>query len=271
MKIVQKDGKFFVVGKVKIGETEHDVEQEVTTDSTINVLTADQLKDGFISKKSLGRRLDAAKAAERARLLQDEEFKTEAVTAWNLGGGEGDDKNKDEAGFVRRLAAERKKWEDTALKPVQTELETVKGKVASLQKTTLTSEIVAAASRYGVAEDLLKPVGPNKTPLIINMVSPFFDQDPKTERWLVREGDDFAYSPNPKGEDVYIGVDEFMNNWAKENSALAPGYTQKGPGAGDPARSGPVDKKAEIARLESEGKFGAANALKAELLQAPVT
>lgn len=267
MKIFQKDGKWFVKGKVKIGDTEHEVEHEVAAqDNSVHLMTADQLREGFVPKKSLARRIENAKTAARTELLQDEEFKTEALTVWKVGTGDGDDKNKPDTTVL--IASERKKWEETALKPVQTQLSEAQKKIDSLQKTTLHSEILSTATRYGIAEDLLKPVGPSKQPMIINMIAPFFDRDEKTERWFVRDGEDFMYSSNPKEGDVYVGVDEFLNDWAKNNPALAPGYTQKGPNAGNPNNPGPVDKKAEIARLEGEGKFTEANNLKAELLQA---
>lgn len=270
MKIFQKDGKWFVKGKVKVGDAEHEVETEVSPEDSVRIFTSDQLREGFVPKKGLDRRLGAAKTAARTELLQDEEFKTEALALWKVNTDPAPDGDKNKPDTAAVIAAERKKWEDTALKPVQTQLADAQKKIGNLQRTTLHSEILSTASRYGISDDLLKPVGPKNQPLIINMIAPFFEQDPKTERWLVKDGDDFAFSANPKGDDVYVGVDEFLNDWAKGNPTLAPNYTQKGPNAGDPNNPGKVDKKAEIARLEGEGKFVEANNLKAELLQAGV-
>lgn len=265
LRIIFKDGKYYVVGKVTANGADHEIDTEVTGEG-VSILTQDQLKETYVPKASLPKRIDRAKAAARTELLQDDQFKAEALQAWQVTPA---DNNGGTSDVAERLKAERTKWDNEILKPVQDTIASLTQKVGSLQRSTLHSQILSHAAEVGVAEELLKPIGPKKQPMILNMVEAYFDLDEKTENFFVKgDGDDFEFTKNPQNGSPYMGVGEFMAEWAKNNPTLAPGARQKGPNAGNPDNpGGPVDKRAQIAKLESEGKLVEANALKAELLQ----
>jgi hypothetical protein len=266
MKLVFKDGKWRIVGKVKVGEAETDVDQEVESDETVRVMTSDQLKEGFIPKSSLDKRIERAKSAVKAELLADEEFKTEALGFWKVTPAVEGSSDKD---LAERLKSEKAKWEQDNVVPLQNQVATLTSTVSTLRRNGLHSEILAAAQEAGVHEDLLKPSGPKRQPMIIAMVETNFDLDEKTNKFFVKgDGDDFEFTKNPQAGHAYMDVGEFMGDWAKANPNLAPGRKQTGPNAGDPnTPRGPVDKQAQIAKLEAEGKLNEANQLKAEVLQ----
>lgn len=266
MRIIFKNGKYYVVGKVSVGGQEQDIETEVSAGDGVSLLTGDQLRDGYVPKATLGKRIDRAKAATRTELLQDDQFKAEALTAWKVTPQDPNDPGVD---IAERLKTERTRWETEFLKPVQEKVTNLSAKVTTLQKGTLHSQILAAAHEVGVADELLKPIGPKRQPMILSMVETYFDMDENSENWYVQgPNDDFEFSKNPVAGNPYMGVSEFMADWAKNNPTLAPGARQKGPNAGAPdAPAGPVDKRAKIAELEAAGKLVEANALKADLLQ----
>lgn len=264
MKLKFVNGKLVAVGSIKQGDTTIEVNHEVEAEG-VEVYTPDQRKQLFLPKKDFARRAESLKAKHRAELLQDDEFKTEALDSWGVKpGGENN-----QGDLTERLAAERQKWEQQHLTPLQSELQKTTGRITNLLRGKLHADIVSAAAQVGIKDEFLKPVGPKKVPLIINMLEPFFAHDNESDSWLVAEGDGFAFASKPSAEKTYKDVFEFVGEWGAENqSFLKETPRQNGPNVSNPnSPQTSQDLKTQIQEAETAGKFDLANQLKTQLLQ----
>lgn len=265
MKLKREGSKSQLVATVRVGETE----QEVTLDvpSTLTVLTAEELREQFVPKKDMNRRLGSAKSNAIVAALDDEEFKAKALAHWGVdptktgGTGEAPD-------FAQRITQERQQWEAKHLTPAQQRIKELEAEVNTVRQEGLEAAILRAGT--GILQDYLLKAPPGvkggKAP-IVNMIGQYFGFDPESRSWLVRDGDSFAISSAPSPERTYKDVAEFIEEFATANPGLGLDKRQRGPGAqgaGDPT---PKDIVSQIAALDAAGKYEEANVLRAQQLE----
>lgn len=173
-------------------------------------------------------------------LLADDEFKAEAMKAWDLEPPTPGQKGKSGTPPEQAIADALKEFERTRLNPVMQELEKAKAENDRMRVQGLHAEILQYAHDVGFDEKFTKPLAGGK-PAVVAMLEPLFGFDAERGAHLVRsaDGKGFAISsnPNPKAGHPYKGVADLFAEIAKD-----PEYrpylkaAQKGAGA-DGSRS----------------------------------
>lgn len=168
--------------------------------------------------------------ADPDELLQDEDFRNRALEAWEIN----PDAPEDDTPRLTpdRIQAIRDEMVRKEVDPLRKRAEELESTVSTLRKENLHSSIIRAASGK-VKESLLQSPVAGATPPIVNMMASYFDFDPETGQWAVREGEGFAYSTEPTEDRPYMGVDEFLAKWSENeaNADWVKDTRQRGPGA----------------------------------------
>lgn len=235
------------------------------------VLTMEQVAGNFVPNKEVLRRARSLVKSDetlRNQLLDNEEFKTQALGKWGI------DPNKaPEAGTGtgnvsgEQLSTLKKTWENAELNPLRERVTQLEKRNAGLVQNSLHSQIIAVSAELGIRDELLKAPGKGLNPTIVQMVKDNFVHDEESDNWYVRQGESFAISANPTAERAYSDVREFMEGFVKQSTFLVDTTRQKGPGAGNPG--GPKEAKdAKSIAQEAEGKqdWSTAGAAKADQL-----
>lgn len=195
--------------------------KEIEVELPQGYLSPDEVSTGYVAKAATEQivtdRLARAMRTAKKELLEDEEFRTEALTAWNIKPG---DKGTGKA-TPAEIDAALKEYERTTHAPILKENEALKGRIGSLTRSQLHAQILAEAAAVGVAKHYLKPVGNSKTPAIIGMFEPQFGFDEQIGDWLVRgaDGKSYAVSGEANAAHPYKGVKHFFTDLSKDPDA----------------------------------------------------
>lgn len=192
--------------------------KEVEVDLPQGYLSPDEVKAGYVSKEAASQLVEdrIGRYAKKAKqeLLEDAEFRTEALAAWNVQpGGKGGN-----SATPAEIEEALKEYERTRLVPLQKDLDSYKGKVQTLTRSQLHAQIIAEATAAGVHRQFLKPLPGSKTPAIIGMVENNFGFDEQNNDWLVRSADGKSYqvSGDTGAPHPYKGVKHFFADFAKD-------------------------------------------------------
>lgn len=191
--------------------------KEIEVELPAGYLSPDEAAATMVAKTAVEQivsdRLARHTKSVKTNLLQDEEFRTEALTAWNIKPGE---KGKGSA-TPAEIEQAIQEAERTRFKPLQTENETLKGKLAKLTQSQLEAQIVAHAAAVGVKKAYLTPLPGRKVPAIVGLVKDQFGYDEELSDWLVRneDGKSFAVSGESGAPHPYKGVQHFFTDFSK--------------------------------------------------------
>lgn len=220
---------------------EHPDHGELEVELPEGFISEEQINDNYVPKGH--HNAEMAKLRREAKglvspddVLEDEEFRERALGAWGIDPeGQGDAPRLTE----ERVQAIREEAVRKRVKPLEEERDNLRTEVEGLRRQQLTSAILTAASGV-VKEGLLKSPTKGAAPPIVNMLAPYFDYDPETGQWAVREGDGFRYSGEPSETEPYMGPEEFLASWADDeaNADWVRDTRQRGPGAKDDRETG---------------------------------
>lgn len=201
------------MAKVKVMVEGKEVEVELPQ----GYLSPDEVKTSYVAKDAVTQIVEdrIGRYAKNAKkeLLEDADFRTEALAAWNIKPG-------DKSGKATPAEIEEalKEYERTQVAPLKKDLEAYKGKVGQLTTAQLHAQIIAEATAVGVKRDFLKPLPGSGAPAIIGMVAGNFGLDENTNDWLVRtpDGKSYQVSGEPGAPHPYKGVKHFFADFAKD-------------------------------------------------------
>jgi len=220
--------------------------KEIEVELPAGYLSPDEAKASMIAKDAVesivSDRLVRHTKSVKKELLQDEEFRTEALTAWNVKPGE---KGKGSATSAEEIEAAIKEADRTRYQPLQKENDTLKGKLTALTRSQLHAQIVAEAAAAGVKKAYLKPLPGTKVPAIVGMIEQHFGFDDEVSDWLVRnpDGKSFAVSGESGAPHPYKGVRHFFTDFSKDpefRDFLEPAQKGAGVQSGDNKGGGRV-------------------------------
>ncbi len=201
------------MAKVKVMVEGKETEVELPT----GYLSPDEVKAGFVAKDAVTQIVEdrIGRYAKNAKkeLLEDKEFQTEALTAWNVKPGE-----KGGKATPAEIEAALQEQERTKITPALKLVEDLKGKIGSLTRSQLHSQIIAEATAAGVHRQFMKPLPGSKMPAIIGMIEQHFGFDETVNDWLVRnaDGKSFAVSGEAGAAHPYKGVKHFFSDFVKD-------------------------------------------------------
>lgn len=190
---------------------------EIEVDLPAGYLSPDEAAATMVAKTAVEQivsdRLARHTKSVKKDLLQDEDFRTEALSSWNIKPGE---KGKGSA-TPAEIEQAIQEAERTRFKPLQTENETLKGKLTKLTQSQLEAQIVAHAAAVGVKKAYLAPLPGRKVPAIVGLVKDQFGYDEELSDWLVRneDGKSFAVSGESGASHPYKGVQHFFTDFSK--------------------------------------------------------
>lgn len=181
-------------------------------------LGPDEIKASYVAKDAVTQIVEdrIGRYAKNAKkeLLADEEFRTEALAAWNIKPG---DKGKGSA-TPAEIDAALKEFERTTHAPILKERDALKERIGTLTRSQLHAQIIAEATAAGVDRKFLKPLPGSKVPAIIGMVEHNFGFDEQINDHLVRtpDGKSWAVSGEAGAAHPYKGVKHFFADFAKD-------------------------------------------------------
>lgn len=191
--------------------------KETEVELPAGYLSPDEIKTGFVAKDAVTQIVEdrIGRYAKNAKkeLLEDAEFQKEALSAWNIKPGE-----KGGKATPAEIEAALQEVERTKVAPALKQVEELKGKIGSLTRSQLHSQIIAEATAAGVQRQFLKPLPGSKVPAIIGMIEQHFGFDEAVNDWLVRnpDGKSFAVSGEAGAAHPYKGVKHFFADFAKD-------------------------------------------------------
>lgn len=192
--------------------------KETEVELPAGYLSPDEVRAGFVSKEAASQLVEdrIGRYAKKAKqeLLDDEEFRKEALTTWNIKPGEKGTGKATPAEIEEAL----KEMERTKVTPALKLVDELKGKIGTLTRSQLHSQIIAEATAAGVQRQFLKPLPGSKVPAIIGMIDQHFGFDETVNDWLVRnaDGKSFAVSGEAGAAHPYKGVKHFFADFAKD-------------------------------------------------------
>lgn len=233
--------------KLKVQHEGHEIEVEVA-DEVLSAAVADTHVPKTFMASEMKRRLATAtkNLVDPEDILGDDQFKERALKEWGVSGK---GKLDDEA-----VAKIRKNLEDTLVVPLKTEKEKLAERLGKLSKSQLHLEIVNAAREAGVKKEWLTPPSAGLPAPIIAMTESFFGQSADHgDGWFLRDGDSFAYAKEPKPNQPYKPVSEFISEFVSDASR-APTFLA------EPQKVGPNNGRPGPAKPNTQGAIqGAAS------------
>lgn len=208
---------------------------EIEVDAPEGVLTAEEVAEQYVAKAVHNSEMAKLRKKGEGRvtadeLLENDEFKTRALEAWNVKPGKGQ----------ADVEAARREWSDKTLKPVQDQLAKAGETITGLRRRMLHSEILAAAASAGVKPQFLKSPARGAIAPIVSLMEGAFGFDEESGSWYVRNGETFAYAAKPaEGAPPYKSAAEYVAEFAgnKENADFVVDQRQRGPGMQQPGRA----------------------------------
>lgn len=191
--------------------------KETEVELPAGYLGPDEIKASYVAKDAVTQIVEdrIGRYAKNAKkeLLADEEFKAEAIAAWDIKPGA-----KGGKATPAEIEEALKEMERTKINPLTQERDGLKERIGSLTRSQLHSQIIAEASAAGVQRHYLKPLPGSKVPAIIGMVEQNFGFDETNNDWLVRstDGKSFAVSGEAGAAHPYKGVKHFFADFAKD-------------------------------------------------------
>lgn len=166
----------------------------------------------------------------RKGLLADDHFREEALDAWNVKQGGGEEAELDD-GKVRELY---QAWEAKNVVPLQERAESLEARLNGLSAGMLEVDLLSAAPGVGIQKALLKKQA-NSHSALFTMLQGNFGQD-DDGNWRVL-GSDGHFRPSPAGDKLYMEPAEYVREWAKDpdNAVFIDDSTQGGASFADEA------------------------------------
>lgn len=220
---------------MKVKVTIDGVEREVEVGNLVDP-GSDEFKTQYVLKAvhdhEMGRqRKEAAALKDPAKLLEDDEFKGKALSAWGI----------DPSGKAKLTAEQLQEVRESVTKqqvtPLQEQLAKAKGAIDRLRRKELEGQILEAA-RGVVRDEFLTRPTPLARPLIVSMLEEQFGFDEESDGWAVKkaQGEGYEYAAKPEHGRPWMGPAEFLAGWAIKDPAkpFLRDQRQKIPGAGQP-------------------------------------
>lgn len=205
--------------KVKVQHAGQEIEVELPDD----FLTPDEARGRFTQEhldRVITDRLARFGRSMRKELLADEEFRTEALAAWQINVNPDDKKKGNGTPPEEAIQNALKEFERTRLAPLEKEKATLASELESMREHQLHSDILSGATGIGFKKPYLKPLPGSQTPAVVAMVKAAFGYDPERKAWFAKsaDGKSFAISmkPDPAAGHPYKGVQEFFTELAND-------------------------------------------------------
>lgn len=182
------------------------------------VLAPDQAPAGYVKQDVMNASIESRLARQKSSLKSDPEFVAEVLKAQGVPLTDDGKINMPKPGKEVDIDALRSQITTELVQPLKGELDRYKTTNASLLDAKRRSEIMSAAIKYGVREDLLKPVAPtpNAPTFWENMVAGQYGFNEEHGVFAVRDGEGFAYNPNGTRENPYLDIDAHMAGLKKD-------------------------------------------------------
>jgi hypothetical protein len=154
-----------------------------------------------------------AKRAALTGALNDPQFKTQALSAWeiDLTKGAGGEKLSDQ-----QLAAAKQDWEARALKPLQDQIAAKDGAMSKLQNKILQKSILASARANKVRDELLETLPGGRQPAIVTMLETAFGLHDEDGEFYVRKTGGDGFEPSTSPDRLFANIDDYFGTIAKD-------------------------------------------------------
>jgi hypothetical protein len=222
--------------------------QEITVELPEGYATPEEIQSQFVKKdffeSELQRRINSAKTNTETELMKNEQFISKVLTTKGIQLDPTTGKVKGSDIDIEKVKTQ---FFEENVKPLQGKLETIRRKA-------LESEIISAAAQAGVKEEFLKPVVAGTKPVIVQMVENAFGYDDEREIWAIKEGESFKYSQSPTQQNPFAGSADLFKDlknkpefkgFFRETTQTGSGYN----GSNNGSQTGQTIKRSQFEAL----------------------
>lgn len=220
----------------------------------VQVIEEGQVPAGYVKQEVMDASIEKRLQRHKSSLKKDAEYIREIIEE-NVQGIQFDDNGRPvvpKASKEVDIDALREQIIREVKTPLEGELSTLKQSNTRLLESKRRGDIMQAAIKYGVREDMLKPVStvPGAPSFWENMVAGQYGYSPEHDAFAVSEGEGFALNPNGTREMPLLTIDAHMallkkdpaySNFFKVEGQKGSNFSQD---AGSPAVGGNVSRDA---------------------------